>query len=586
MIGASNLPPMSNPNVSFAAAIASALADLGVEDACVSPGSRNAPLIVGFAAEPRIRKWSILDERSAGFFGVGLARTTRKPVALVCTSGTAAAEYHAAVIEASQSDTPLLVLTADRPPELRNVGAPQTIDQIGLYGSSPRLFIDAPVPTEETAGRAGELAQQAWMAATSSPPGPVHLNLPFREPLLSAASFSGNQPHVTLPETEPLTPLDVTDLAKTVAGRRGIIVAGRSGDPEFPAACSALAVAAGYPIFADPLSGLRHGSHQLDLVLGNGDTLAAAGALDRLKPDLVLRLGHVPTSKPTWQWLESHADVEQILVGTDGRDATRSAAVLLTGSTTRLADALAESLPPAGNPRWTQAWRELDDSVGATIESALIDAPFPNEPSIARVVLAAAPPSAVVTVGSSMPVRDIDTYGGKSNRPITIVGNRGTNGIDGVVSSALGSTAAGGPALALVGDVSMFHDLNALGTAAQLDLPITIVVVNNDGGGIFHFLPQNDPSLMQPETFETYLATPHGTDFAAIAEALGIETYNVADRNKLAELISNPAPGPRLIQIRTDRHENLALHRRIAAAVRTRVDRATSPPEDSTAAGT
>lgn len=559
--------PMPNPNLSFATTLASALADLGVEHACISPGSRSTPLIAGFAAEPRIRKWPVIDERSAGFFGVGLARATQKPVALVCTSGTAAAEYHPAVVEASQGDVALIVLTADRPPELRNVGAPQTIDQIGLFGSSVRLFIDAPVPTAESMERAGDLAREAWMAATFSPPGPVHLNLPFREPLLEQQTLERRPFSVRPPAIPTFAPLDVFDLAKTIAGRRGIIVVGRSNDPTLPEAGTTLAAATGYPIFADPLSGLRHGRHALNLVLGHGDALATAGAFDRLRPDLVLRLGHVPTSKSIWRWLETHPEVEQILMGTAGRDATRSATITLTEQPAQVAAALAESVPAAASSDWANGWRELDELAGKAIEENLADAPFPNEPAIARTILAAAPPGTLVTVGSSMPIRDVDTYGGKSSLPISVFGNRGTNGIDGVVSSALG-TAAAGPAVALVGDVSMFHDLNALGTAAQLDQPITIVVVHNDGGGIFHFLPQNDPALMDPATFETYLATPHGTDFLAVAKALGLAAHDVTDGDQLAELIAAPPPGPRLIQIRTDRAENLRLHRSITAAVR------------------
>jgi 2-succinyl-5-enolpyruvyl-6-hydroxy-3-cyclohexene-1-carboxylate synthase len=560
---------MPNPNLAFATALAAAFADIGVEHACVSPGSRNTPLIAGFAAESRIRKWPILDERSAGFFAVGLARATGKPVALVCTSGTAAVEYHPAVVEASESAVPLLVLTADRPPELRNVGAPQTIDQIGLYGSSVRLFIDAPAPNGETTRQhAADLGTEAWLAATLAQPGPVHLNLPFREPLLTASPETTTSSPVRLPDIATPPPLDLADLATSISGRAGIIVAGRTNDPGFPTACTALAAATGYPVFADPLSGMRHGDHPLDLVLGCGDALATAGMLDRLEPDLVIRFGNVPTSKAIWRWLEDHPDIEQILVDTSGRDATHSATTILAHPSSTVANALTQAVPAPVSRQWSASWTEIDIVAGAVIRQALTEATFPNEPAIAHTVVAATPPGAHLTVGSSMPIRDVDTYSNKSSTSIRILGNRGTNGIDGVVSAALGTAASGHPAVVLLGDVSMFHDLNALGTAAQLDLPLTIVVVHNDGGGIFHFLPHGNPDVMDSETFETYVATPHHTDFLAVARALALEAHAVGDIRELAQLISNPTAGPRLIQLRTDRRANLDLHREIAAAIK------------------
>jgi 2-succinyl-5-enolpyruvyl-6-hydroxy-3-cyclohexene-1-carboxylate synthase len=553
-------------NQAFSRNLAAKLADLGVAHACISPGSRNTPLIAGFAAEDRIEKWPILDERSAGFFGVGLAKATGQPVVLICTSGTAAVEYHAAVVEASQSEVPLIVLTADRPPALRNVGAPQTIDQLSLYGSSPRLFIDAGVPDQENVLHATDLATEAWRAATSSPPGPVHLNLPFAEPLLDGTSpqppESGSGP--PLPTD---TPPAVGQLARTIAGRKGLIVAGRNNDPAFPTACARLAATTGFPVIADPLTGLRHGVHPLEHVLACGDLLAAAGLLDRVKPDLVLRLGPLPTSKAVWTWLAANPDVEQILVAVDGKDATASASTVLTDTPTRIALALAESIAIPTPSAWAAEWRRADEAAAATTAATLATAGFPNEPEIARIVVDAMQPQTSFTVGSSMPIRDVDAYAGKSAQPIRVFGNRGANGIDGVVSAALGTAASGLPAVVLVGDVSLFHDLNALGTAAQLDLALTIVVINNDGGGIFHFLPQSDPEIMDAATFESLLATPHGTDFVAIAGAMGIEAHEVTDPNELGRLVSAPNSGPRLIQVRTDRVANRELHRRLLAEV-------------------
>ena len=296
--------------------------------------------------------------------------------------------------------------------------------------------------------------------------------------------------------------------------------------------------------------------------------MVAAGALDSLQPDLVLRFGPVPTSKPTWQWLESHPQVEQILVEVSELDATRSATTVLAEAPTAVAAALALAVPAVKSRQWTKRWNELDRTTATIIQQALLDAPFPNEPAIAQTVVEAAPAGTQLTIGSSMPIRDVDTFGGKSTKPIRLFGNRGTNGIDGVVSSALGSAATSRPAVVLLGDVSLFHDLSALGTATQLGLPITIVVIHNDGGGIFNFLPQNDPEVMDPAAFETYLATPHQTDFVAVASALGVETHAITAANELARLVATPAPGPRLLQLRTDRKANLELHRKIAATVK------------------
>lgn len=559
---------MSDPNRSFTTSLASVLADLGVRHACLSPGSRNTPLIAGFAAEDRITKWSILDERSAGFFAIGLAKATGRPVVLACTSGTAAVEYHPAVVEASQSEVPLLVLTADRPEELRNVGAPQTIDQLSLYGSAPRIFIDAAAPdTSTTHQDAVDLATTIWEATSGDNPGPVHLNLPFRDPLLATARAIPPASQLK-PIRQNTQPLRLTKIGQLLDGRKGIIVAGRTNDPGFPQACTELAAATMWPIIADPLSGLRHGEHRLERVLAHADPLAAAGALDELKPEVVLRFGPVPTSKPVWQWLENHPDTDQILIDPGVHDATHSASTTLELTVTAAALALVDAVSEPTPREWADQWAALDVVAGQAIRDELERAPFPNEPMIARVVMDSAPPGSVVTVGSSMPIRDVDTFGGTTSQAIRIQGNRGANGIDGIVSTALGAVASGSPAIALLGDVSLFHDINALGTAVQLDLPLTIVVINNDGGGIFHFLPLHDPAIMAPATFEDYVATPHGTDFVPVARAFGLEAQEVTEVTKLSRLLSVPSRGPRLIQLRTNRDQNLALHRTLARAVR------------------
>ena len=551
------------PNRRFAIALSSALADLGVQHACVSPGSRNAPLLAGLAAESRIAKWTILDERSAGFFALGLARATGRPVVLACTSGTAAVEYHPAVVEAGLDDVPLLVLTADRPEELRGLGAPQTIDQISLYGTAVRMFADALAPDSTTPpDTAGAIAIDIWAHATASPPGPVHLNLPFREPLLTAA-VGDPPPPVALPAVDDEDAPDLSAVAARLTGRRGLIIAGRSNDSQFPAACADLAAATGFPIIADPLSGLRCGPHSHDHVLGYADQLAAAGALERLAPEVVLRFGPVPTSKPVWSWLERNPNVDQILIDTQSRDATRSATTTLEVDSSEAARALCSAVTAPAPAGWLASWNDLD-KVAAT---ALGDFPFPSEPAVAKLIVDSVPSGAAITLGSSMPIRDVDAYSGTTPRALRLFGNRGANGIDGIVSSALGVAAAGINSYVLVGDVSLFHDLNSLGTAVQLDLPITVVVVNNNGGGIFHFLGHSDPDILDPETFETYLGTPHSTDFMTVAAALGLEVHDVTNADEFVSLLTTRASGPRLLHVRTDRRANLELHRAISRRV-------------------
>ena len=358
--------------------------------------------------------------------------------------------------------------------------------------------------------------------------------------------------------------MDLEDLATRINGKRGLIVAGRCNDPTFPSACATLAQTLGFPVIADPLSGVRHGSHMSEHILSHGDLLATAGALDAHRPEVVIRFGPVPTSKPVWTWLAANPDVDQILIDTQSRDATHSAGTSLEIEPTVAARALT-AIADSGPADWLNTWVDLDTTAAALVSSALSDSEFPNEPAIARTIVDSLPEGSVMTVGSSMPIRDVDTYGGTSRRRLTIHGNRGANGIDGTVSAALGTAAAGAAATVLLGDVAMFHDLNSLGTAVQLGLPITIVVVHNDGGGIFHFLPQSDPALLDTEAFETYLVTPHGTDFVAVAAALGMETHGIDDAAELSSLIAKPTSAPRLIQIRTDRHANVELHRQIAA---------------------
>jgi 2-succinyl-5-enolpyruvyl-6-hydroxy-3-cyclohexene-1-carboxylate synthase len=302
-------------------------------------------------------------------------------------------------------------------------------------------------------------------------------------------------------------------------------------------------------------------------VLASGDLLATAGMLDRMVPEAVLRFGAPLTSKAVTTWLAANNHVPQVVVDPAGwRDSTASASLVVRADPHALVAALASTRPAP--EEWADAWHQADTAVQNVLDEAIAAEPFPNEPAIARAIAAGIPVDGVLYASSSMPIRDVDAYAGqrRDGSAVAVLANRGANGIDGVISSALGAAASGRPVTALVGDVAALHDLNALATTVRLDLPLTVVVVHNDGGGIFSFLPQADPARFDPQVFERHLGTPHGTNFGAVAAALGMKVENVDTAAALTDLVAAGA-GPTLVELRTDRAENVALHRRLVDAV-------------------
>lgn len=551
----------SNRNYDFTSAFVDGLASMGLRHVCLAPGSRNSPLALPFAAHPAITDWIHHDERSAAFFALGLAKTTRAPAAVVTTSGTAAAELHPAAVEARLGRVPLLLLTADRPPELRDLGAPQAIDQIDLFGSAAKWFHEAAVPERGLGRYSVALAARAWSAACDQPAGPVHINFPFRDPLAPLPEeFDVGEDSRALPPTSyrpaRLVPNDgvIEEVAAEMAGKRLLIVAGPLDQPGFPAAVAALAEACHSPIIADPLSQLRAGPHDRSLVVTTGDVLARIGRIDdALLPQAVIRFGAPPTSKALTNWLATHADIPQIVVDEAGwRDPGMSASMMVRSDPVAFATLLTDRVE-ASPVTWATAWLKADRAARAALHSA---AGFPTEPGVVTALADALPHRSLLYVASSMPVRDLDAFFPAVDRDIRIVANRGANGIDGFVSSALGAAATGAAVVALAGDLSLLHDLTALGTAGRLGMPLTVVVVNNDGGGIFHFLPQ----ARFPDYFERLLGTPHGTDFGTAADLFGVGYHLVDDADVFRGLVGVPSDGPRLIEVRTDRHTNVAVH--------------------------
>jgi 2-succinyl-5-enolpyruvyl-6-hydroxy-3-cyclohexene-1-carboxylate synthase len=556
-------------------ALCDELARCGMRDACTSPGSRNTPILLSLVRERRIRCWSHLDERCAGFFAVGAAKASATPVAMTCTSGTAAANLVPAVVEAYWARVPLIVLTADRPAELRDVGAGQAIDQLKLYGDAVKWFSEVELPPTADEGAVRwirQLACRAYWTAAEGRPGPVHLNLPLREPLILEEPLESDvltgradgRPWVSQSAGAATTPPEPRELPA-----RGVLVAGRderspSHEGTLGAEVAAAAQRLGYPLLADPLSGARHGATAIaayDLLLREPD-----GAW---RPDVVVRVGDLPTSKPLRAWLVALGDdVAQIALDPENAWQDPNAVVSEVESGDPVAVLRGLSATPDLN--WLSGWLTADETASAALADALGEEL--SEPLVAARLGDWLPAESTLFVAASMPIRDVELYL-PARRPLPrVLSNRGANGIDGTVSAAFGVAAATEPerpVTLLIGDVALAHDIGGLLAARRLGLALTIVLLNNDGGGIFHFLPVSG----QDDAFEEHIATAHGLDFEQVAGVYGFAYERPGSTAELRAALQHPG-GCRLIEVRTERAGNLALHRRAAeaalAAVRAR----------------
>jgi 2-succinyl-5-enolpyruvyl-6-hydroxy-3-cyclohexene-1-carboxylate synthase len=527
----------------------------GMRHAVTSPGSRNAPIALTLAGAPGIEAVSVIDERAAGFVALGMAKASGRPVAVTCTSGTAAVNLHPALAEAREACVPLIVLTGDRPPELREVGAGQAIDQIKLYGSTVKWFVEvgSHEPGRETAIHHRALGCRAYGTAAGGRPGPVHLNFPLREPLapapedLDARDWAGRpagrpwvelREHASAPHAD-----DVHELAARMASSgRGAIVCGPTTEPVAEPAAR-LAAATGWPILAEPTSGVRCGEHDRSHVVAHYDVLLRVeGFAGAHLPELVLRVGDTPTSKPLRKWL---AGVPQVLLDpyATWHDPTRRAELILASAAAPTLDALASAIEmrtAQRDPAWLSSWRAAD----ALVPPALAEAPDPFEPKLIAGLEPELPYDALVWVSSSMPIRDVEAYFPQSEKRIRLLANRGANGIDGVVSSALGAAIASGRRTwLLIGDLALQHDVGGLLAARRAEVPLEIVCFDNGGGAIFDFLPVAEHA--ETRLYEQHIATATTTDLAALA------------------------PGLRLF--RTDRATNVALHRQVVERVAARL---------------
>jgi 2-succinyl-5-enolpyruvyl-6-hydroxy-3-cyclohexene-1-carboxylate synthase len=593
------------------------LARCGMRAACTSPGSRSAPLVLSLAHEPRVRCFSHVDERCAGFFALGLAKASGLPVAVACTSGTAAAELLPAAIEAREARVPLLLLTADRPAELRENGAGQAIDQLKLFGGAAKWFFEVGVHEAGVAQLRWmrTLACRAYWAALEGSPGAVHLNFPLREPLVSEEQLpeddtgrSDGVPYVRRAQARAHRRLDAgqaadaaqvsaapdaTLLELVAAARRGVLVAGRhERQTDLGAAASTFAQAAGWPLLADPLSGARRG----DAAIAHYDALLRDEAFaTSMAPDLVLRVGDLPVSKPLRGWLAGLGDVRQVALDAEGAwqdpasvlsdSLALEPAAALTQLTAWLAGADQRRI--STDEDWLASWRSADERAAEAIGGALGGGEL-SEPAVAAELGVLLPAQTTLFVASSMPVRDIETFWPVRADPPRVLCNRGANGIDGTVSSAFGAAADGpGPAVLLIGDVALAYDIGGLLAATRLGLKLTIVLLDNDGGGIFDFLAVSGASMaLEPDArtgrarnsdgsdvwagiddiYTRHIATPTGLDFAKAAALYGLAHERVATTSELRAALERalaPGAASTIVHVYSDRARNVELHRGI-----------------------
>ena len=578
---------VTNRNTALASAMVEELARSGVQRAALSPGSRSTPLAVALWRQPEIEVNVILDERSAGFFALGTALATGIPAVVLCTSGSAAANLHPSIVEADEANVPMIVLTADRPPELRDIGAGQTIDQLKLYGYAVRWFCEVGTHEANDEGllHFRSVACRAYASALGDPrPGPVHLNGPWREPLAPvpmqgqitaidplALEGRGDAPLHAVTQSAPRADETVLDrLAERVESvPRGLIVTGRQSDPGLAGPIAELAAAAGYPILAEPTSQLRRGPHDRSLLVTTYDAIVRERPHD-LEPELVLRFGDLPTSKPLRQWLASIDELEQVVIDPAGewREPTRRAATLMRSDPAGTARALTERLSRlrpgaaavAGSP-FAAGWLEAEQAVRARIDGHLSSLDELSEPGVWQALGSALRDGDSVFAASSMPVRDLEAFLRPGPEGVRFASNRGANGIDGLVSTSAGlSTGSGSRTWAVLGDLALFHDIGGLAAVSHAP-ELRLIVIDNSGGGIFHFLPQQEA---MPETeFEALLGTPAGRNPAEAARLFDLTVVVPGSPGGLDEAIAGDA---QMIVVRTDRTRNLELHRELSQA--------------------
>lgn len=548
------------------------LVKTGLREVVISPGSRSTPLALAFCEHKHVKEWIVIDERSAAFFALGMAKETGRPVALLCTSGTAAANYYPAIIEAHYSRVPLIILTADRPHELRDVGAPQAIEQINMYGNYVKWFHDMALPeaTAEMLVYVREKASRAIHVSRSGNAGPVQLNFPFREPLHLDFTLENVWEETDNVNNNPfysgkvkLASNQIEQVLELISDKpNGLIVCGPQGDQQLAESIVILASQLKIPILADPLSQIRAGHHGKDNIIEGYDALFRSKKVrTTLTPDYIIRFGAMPVSKSYLFYVEDHSNALQFIVepfeGT--RNPTRHKATFIYSDPELFChDLTSQTNQTPTNEGWVAKWQEMNTIAKRELTIGSEDAL--TEGDVVLNLLENVPDKSDLYVANSMAVRDLDSFFMTTTKEIKVLSNRGANGIDGMISSALGAASASRNHLTLlIGDLSFYHDLNALLIAKKYHITLTILLINNNGGGIFSFLPQANDE----KHFETLFGTPLNIEFEQTINMYGGNYDLVSKQHELNEALikSYDNKGLSVIEVRTDRTENAAWHR-------------------------
>jgi 2-succinyl-5-enolpyruvyl-6-hydroxy-3-cyclohexene-1-carboxylate synthase len=576
----------ANPLYACVEAFVNELGRAGVRDVVICPGSRSTPLALAFAEQNAIHVWMHVDERSAAFFALGMAREQQTPVAIVSTSGTAAANFYPAIVEANLTHIPLLVLTADRPHELRDVGAPQTINQIHLYSTHVKRFTDVAIPEASIPllryWRA--LAGRAVSEAGELPAGPVHLNFPFREPLvpveeaydtstLAMTERSDDSTYtrvIPLIATIPPAPWldDIEQLIQTK--ERGLIIVGPQPDAKCAHAIASLAFQTDYPVLADPLSQMRGYTGEGDehVLVAYDAYLRVDNFIAESQPEVILRIGPMPVSKPLSLYLQRYSNCPQIVLDPRGNweDPSYLSSVIahvdIEMTCNMLCQALeARRVTKRQSNQWLESWQTTERVARDALAHEIRVFTQPFEGRIMLELAELLPPGSLIFAGNSMPIRDLDTFFWPKHE-MTIRGNRGANGIDGIISSALGASVVHGrPTILVIGDLSFYHDMNGLLAAKLHELDLTIVLVNNNGGGIFSFLSQAD----FPDHFEQVFGTPTGLDFQHAALLYDAQYTRPTSWHAFRDAVQQGLRdgGLHVVEVQTERSANVSLHRQL-----------------------
>ncbi len=579
--------PGENLNLAWARLIIEELVRCGVRACCMASGSRNSPLVVAAAEHARMQTVIHHDERGAAFFALGHARATGVPCAWLTTSGTAAANGLPAVVEASRASAPLIALTADRPPELRDAGANQAIDQVKLYGDNVRWFFDLPCPTPDIdPAFVLTTIDQAVHRACSAPAGPVHLNCMFREPLVGDRDVASpvlaplqdwrerDAPYTNYPESRPTLQSEALQHIASVVkvASRGLLLVGQLDSTAETSVLSSFAAGLGWPVLADVTSGLRLRPAGYPRAPYYDQLLLSDAAATVLAPDVVLHVGGRMTSRRLQQYLVKQRCETYIHVsaGPGRQDPGHLVSLHAQSDPSEFCTALSPLLGESDHEKWVKAWETKGEGLDSIVDATLGETQSVSEPGVARSVSRSLPAGHGLFLGSSMPIRDMDAYGYAEGKALAVAANRGASGIDGTLASAAGYAAGlDCPVTVVAGDLACLHDINSLALVARR--PITLVIVNNDGGGIFSFLPIAE----QEDVFESHFGTPHGFTFEGAAGMYGINYASPDTQAAFDSVYADAVEFGRasIIEVRTERDSNLELHRKLEAAVQTHLDR-------------